>query len=131
MSRIGKKPVDIPSGVNVTLLDSTIKVKGPKGELQWSHPFGTKVSVAANSIVVERADDFGAVGGKFGVHQRRCGRNGLAIVALVFVTREMDIQFRDFCQLAIDARVAETDFKLRQLGDVVPVDLLGPVQFNE
>ncbi len=57
MSRIGKKPVDIPSGVNVTMLDSTIKVKGPKGELQWAHPFGTKVSVAANSIVVERADD--------------------------------------------------------------------------
>lgn len=57
MSRIGKKPVDIPSGVNVTLLDNTIKVKGPKGELQWAHPFGTKVSVVANSIVVERADD--------------------------------------------------------------------------
>jgi large subunit ribosomal protein L6 len=57
MSRIGKKPVDIPSGVNITMLDNTIKVKGPKGELQWSHPFGTKVSVAANSIVVERADD--------------------------------------------------------------------------
>lgn len=57
MSRIGKKPVDIPSGVNVTLLDNTIKVKGPKGELQWAHPFGTKVTVAANSIVVERADD--------------------------------------------------------------------------
>ncbi|MBI5848616.1 MAG: 50S ribosomal protein L6 [Nitrospirae bacterium] len=57
MSRIGKKPVDIPSGVNITLLDNTIKVKGPKGELQWAHPFGTRVSVAATNIVVERADD--------------------------------------------------------------------------
>ena len=57
MSRIGKKPVDIPSGVNVTLLDDVIKVKGPKGELKWSFPFGTKVSVADNRIVVERADD--------------------------------------------------------------------------
>lgn len=57
MSRIGKKPVDIPSGVNITMLDNIIKVKGPKGELQWAHPHGTKVSVSANSIIVERADD--------------------------------------------------------------------------
>jgi len=57
MSRIGKKPVDIPSGVDVTLLDNTIKVKGPKGELQWAFPFGTTVKVAENKVVVERADD--------------------------------------------------------------------------
>jgi large subunit ribosomal protein L6 len=57
MSRIGKKPVDIPSGVDVTLLDKNIKVKGPKGELQWEHPFGTSVTVADNKILVTRADD--------------------------------------------------------------------------
>ncbi len=33
MSRIGKKPVQIPSGVNVTVDGSTVTVKGPKGEL--------------------------------------------------------------------------------------------------
>lgn len=57
MSRIGKKPVEIPSGVDVKLLDSTIKIKGPKGELQWSFPAGTTVSVKGKEIVVERADD--------------------------------------------------------------------------
>ncbi len=57
MSRIGKKPVDIPSGVDVKLLESTIKVKGPKGELSWSFPQGTNVSVKDNKVVVERADD--------------------------------------------------------------------------
>ncbi len=57
MSRIGKKPVEIPSGVDVKLLDSTIKIKGPKGELQWSFPEGTTVSVKGKDIVVERADD--------------------------------------------------------------------------
>ena len=57
MSRIGKKPVDVPSGVNITLLDNAIKVKGPKGELQWAFPFGTTVTVTDNKIVVERADD--------------------------------------------------------------------------
>jgi len=57
MSRIGKKPVEIPSGVDVKLLDSMIKIKGPKGELQWSFPTGTAVSVKDKMIVVERADD--------------------------------------------------------------------------
>jgi large subunit ribosomal protein L6 len=57
MSRIGKKPVDIPSGVDVKLLESTIQVKGPKGELSWSFPQGTSVSVRDNKVLVERADD--------------------------------------------------------------------------
>ncbi len=57
MSRIGKKPVDIPSSVNVTLLDNIIKIKGPKGELQWAFPFGTMVKVADNKVVIERRDD--------------------------------------------------------------------------
>ena len=34
MSRIGKLPVAVPSGVDVTLSDSTVVVKGPKGQLQ-------------------------------------------------------------------------------------------------
>ncbi len=34
MSRIGKKPVSVPAGVTVTLEGQTVKVKGPKGELQ-------------------------------------------------------------------------------------------------
>jgi len=57
MSRIGKKPVEIPSGVDVKLLDSTIKVKGPKGELAWSFPQGTSISLKENKVFVERADD--------------------------------------------------------------------------
>jgi len=36
MSRVGKAPVDIPSGVEVTLSDGEIRVKGPKGTLQQS-----------------------------------------------------------------------------------------------
>jgi large subunit ribosomal protein L6 len=51
MSRIGKKPVDIPSGVDVTLRDNSIRVKGPKGELNWSCPAGTSVSVKENKVV--------------------------------------------------------------------------------
>src|SRR3954469_11565492 len=36
MSRIGKKPVAIPSGVTLTLDGQTVTVKGPKGELSWT-----------------------------------------------------------------------------------------------
>ena len=36
MSRIGKKPIPIPSGVTVTLEGQSVTVKGPKGELAWT-----------------------------------------------------------------------------------------------
>ena len=36
MSRIGKKPVTIPAGVNITLDGQTVTVKGPKGQLSWT-----------------------------------------------------------------------------------------------
>ena len=36
MSRIGKKPVALPSGVTITLSGQTVTVKGPKGQLAWT-----------------------------------------------------------------------------------------------
>jgi large subunit ribosomal protein L6 len=36
MSRIGKKPIAIPSGVTVTVEGQTVTVKGPKGQLAWT-----------------------------------------------------------------------------------------------
>jgi large subunit ribosomal protein L6 len=36
MSRIGKKAIAIPSGVNITLDGQTVTVKGPKGQLSWT-----------------------------------------------------------------------------------------------
>ncbi|MEW6107980.1 MAG: 50S ribosomal protein L6 [Nitrospirota bacterium] len=57
MSRIGKKPLDIPAGVDVRLTGNNIKVKGPKGELDWNFPEETKVSIIDNRVIVERKDD--------------------------------------------------------------------------
>ncbi|MEJ2684162.1 MAG: 50S ribosomal protein L6 [Candidatus Sulfobium sp.] len=57
MSRIGKKPVDIPAGVDVKLLDDHINVKGPKGELSWTVPDGAVVSVKDKRLIVERTAD--------------------------------------------------------------------------
>jgi large subunit ribosomal protein L6 len=57
MSRIGKKPVPIPKGVNVTLDGSKITVKGPKGELSRSLPGAMLVSMKDNEVVVERPSE--------------------------------------------------------------------------
>ncbi|MDY2787833.1 MAG: 50S ribosomal protein L6 [Atopobium sp.] len=57
MSRIGKKPVQIPSGVTVTVDGSKVSVKGSKGEL--SRTFSELVSIAqeGEEILVSRVDD--------------------------------------------------------------------------
>jgi large subunit ribosomal protein L6 len=57
MSRIGKKPVEIPKGVDVKIQGCLLKVKGPKGELSWEHPEKMKIKVEGDKAVVERPDD--------------------------------------------------------------------------
>jgi large subunit ribosomal protein L6 len=57
MSRIGRKPITIPSGVNVTLDNTVITVKGPKGTLTRELHRDMKLVVAENEISVERPSD--------------------------------------------------------------------------
>jgi large subunit ribosomal protein L6 len=57
MSRIGKKPVVIPSGVQVTLKEGLMAVKGPKGELKRPLPPLAQVKVEKTQIQVERQSD--------------------------------------------------------------------------
>ena len=57
MSRIGKKPVAIPSGVTVELSGNVVSVKGPKGELSYAHLPEVTVTVEESQVVVERKDD--------------------------------------------------------------------------
>lgn len=57
MSRIGKQPIELPPNVNVDILGSTVKVKGPKGELSYNLPEGIRVSKSDSKIVVERETD--------------------------------------------------------------------------
>ncbi|MBF0560028.1 MAG: 50S ribosomal protein L6 [Nitrospirae bacterium] len=57
MSRIGKKPIDIPQGVKVEVKQDLVKVKGPKGELTYNFPEGIKISVADEKITVGRGSD--------------------------------------------------------------------------
>jgi large subunit ribosomal protein L6 len=57
MSRIGRKPIEIPKNVTVEINTGIIEVKGPKGELSWNLPDRIKVSLNDGAILVERSGD--------------------------------------------------------------------------
>lgn len=59
MSRIGKKPVAVPDGVDVNVASGTIKVKGKHGELSWKYHTAMKVNYdsSARRIDVARPND--------------------------------------------------------------------------
>ena len=57
MSRIGKMPVAIPSGVEVNLSGQNISIKGPKGTLTHNFPELIKVVKEESSVVVNRVND--------------------------------------------------------------------------
>lgn len=57
MSRIGKQPVAIPSGVKVEVKSGTVLVQGPKGKLERKLPEGITVTVEGGAAKVARASD--------------------------------------------------------------------------
>jgi large subunit ribosomal protein L6 len=57
MSRIGKAPIAVPSGVDVAIANGTVTVKGPKGSLQRPIPGAISVRQEEASLIVERPND--------------------------------------------------------------------------
>ena len=57
MSRIGKAPIPVPSGVDVTVVDRHITVKGPKGTLERDIPGAITIRQDGEELLVERPDD--------------------------------------------------------------------------
>jgi large subunit ribosomal protein L6 len=57
MSRIGKKPIEIPAGVSVTLDGNRVTVKGPKGELSREFNKDITITVEDNVVTVTRPSD--------------------------------------------------------------------------
>lgn len=57
MSRIGRKPIEIPPGVTVELLDSAVVVKGPKGNLKVPVPAGIKFEKSDGRLLARRQND--------------------------------------------------------------------------
>lgn len=57
MSRLGRKPIAIPSGVEVKVTDRTVAVKGPLGRLEWTLATGISVAVTDGHVQVGRSSD--------------------------------------------------------------------------
>lgn len=57
MSRVAKKPIALPKGVEVNIQAETISVKGPKGNLSIARPEGLEVKLEDGNAVVDTSDD--------------------------------------------------------------------------
>lgn len=57
MSRVGRKPVDIPKGVQVKVDGTSVTVKGPKGELTQTFHRDMQIAVEDSQVVVKTPDD--------------------------------------------------------------------------
>ena len=70
MSRIGKKPVPVPAGVKVQVVDHTISVEGPLGKLEWE--FRPEISVAFDDNLLSANVDLqaGRDGDRFSTNPR-------------------------------------------------------------
>ena len=57
MSRVGKAPISIPNGTEVTIVPGSVKAKGPKGELSQEIPSTFEVKVEAGVMTIHRPSD--------------------------------------------------------------------------
>jgi large subunit ribosomal protein L6 len=57
MSRIGKKPIELPKGVKYTVDGSVVTVEGPKGKLEQAIPAGIKLETREGHVVALRDND--------------------------------------------------------------------------
>ena len=57
MSRIGRKPIPVPAGVDVSIADHKVTVKGPKGSLECAYHRDMDVKLEGGEILVQRPDD--------------------------------------------------------------------------
>ena len=89
MSRIGKKPITIPKGVTVKVVDGAVEVQGPKGKLRQIHPAGIDFELSDGHLLARTATDNPQLG-KFHGLARSLVANAVTGVTSGF-KRELDI----------------------------------------
>lgn len=77
MSRIGNKPISIPSGVTVEVTGGIVRVQGPKGELTYALLPEVSVHIEGNTAKVKRSDD----------SNDACARHGLTRALIANMVR--------------------------------------------
>ena len=89
MSRIGKKPITIPKGVTVKVLDGAVEVQGPKGKLRQAFPSGINFELADGHLVAKTGSENPELG-KFHGLARSLVANAVSSVTDGF-KKELDI----------------------------------------
>jgi large subunit ribosomal protein L6 len=90
MSRIGNKPIQIPSSVKLTVSDTgAVRAEGPKGKLQWELPKGITGTVKENSLVFARSNEDRKVRALHGL--ARAMVNNMVIGASQGFVRDLEI----------------------------------------
>src|SRR5438477_10147855 len=89
MSRIGKKPIPLPKGVTVKVVDGALDVQGPKGKMRQATPPGITFAVADNVLQATRASEAPEVAKYYGL-ARSLAANAVAGVTDGF-KKELDI----------------------------------------
>lgn len=90
MSRIGKKPIALPSGVKLSLgVAGEVTVTGPKGSLSWQLPKGVSASVQDSTVTVERASESREDRAKHGLS--RALINNMVVGVSSGFTRDLEI----------------------------------------
>src|SRR5689334_12155457 len=89
MSRIGKKPISVPNGVTVKVLDGAVEVQGPKGKLKQAFPSGINFELSDGHLLARTASEDPGLGKYHGLAR------SLVANAVVGVTdgfkKELDI----------------------------------------
>ena len=89
MSRIGKKPVEIPSGVKVSVSGETVAVEGKGGKLSIALPPHVAVEVKENQVLVSQTDEVREAGAMHGL--ARSLINNMVIGVSVGFKKELSI----------------------------------------
>jgi large subunit ribosomal protein L6 len=118
MSRIGRLPVTIAKGVQVDVDGSTVRVKGPKGELSREFPAGVSFQVEDGKVSVARADDEKQTRALHGLS--RSLLNNMVVGVTDGFTRTLELQ-------GVGYRVAQTGEKVTlNVGYSHPVEVVPP-----
>jgi large subunit ribosomal protein L6 len=118
MSRVGKRPIEIPNGVNISVEGQTVKVSGPKGELSLEvlHPIG--VVVEGNQVFCNPAESIKGISAFWGLY--RALINNMLIGVSTGYQKQMKLE-------GVGYRVALQGTKLvMNLGFSHPVEIEAP-----
>lgn len=90
MSRIGKRPIDIPDGVTVEVANGIVQAKGPKGTLRCAVPQGIGAKVENGRITFERPDDRNESRARHGL--ARALANNMVVGVSVGFSKRLEIE---------------------------------------